>query len=150
MAKKKNRRDEEMRTDDARRMEDARMADDSARADERESGMPGGGRGRRDAVGRSGVYPESATERPSSDAPVRTQNAWGQGERGAEGYEDSGTSELASSEEIRRRIERDRQSASQRSSEEGRSGERQRSRESADQRSRESGGQRSRGDQRSR
>jgi len=110
--------------------------------DERESGMPGGGRGRRDAVGRSGVYPESASERPSADAPVRNQNAWGQGKRGAAGYEDSGSSELASSEEIRRRIERDRQSASQRSGEEERSAERQRSRES--------GGEGSGGDQRSR
>ena len=183
MAKKKNRRDDERRADDAR------VADDSARGDDRESGMPGGGRGRRDAVGRSGVYPESASERPSADAPVRNQNAWGQGERGAglclaaealdrlaeaaldaavgqgrdhrhrlevaqvhqrgaAGYEDSGSSELASSEEIRRRIERDRQSASQHSSDEERSGERQRSPDGGDQRSR--GDQHSRSDQRSR
>jgi hypothetical protein len=131
MARKKNRPENEQR------------ADDASRRDERESGMPGSGRGRRDAVGRSGVYPESATERPSRDAPVRTENAWGQGERGAAGYQDSGTSEMASSEEIRRRIERDRQSASQRSDEDQRSGTEQRSgheqstsdRRSSDQRS---------------
>ncbi len=102
MARKKKSRDDE------RRAASAREADESTRRDERESGMPGGGAGRRDVVGRSGVYPESASERPSADAPVRTENAWGQGERGAAGYEDSGTSELASSEEIRRRIEEDR------------------------------------------
>src|SRR5919201_6169126 len=60
----------------------------------RESGMPGGGQGRRDDVGRSGVYPMSAKERPATDAAVRTEAAWGQGERGAEGYNDSGGSEL--------------------------------------------------------
>ena len=60
----------------------------------RESGLPGGGQGRRDVVGRSGVYPASATERPSGDAEVRTPAAWGQGERGAEGYNDAGGSEL--------------------------------------------------------
>ncbi|HEU4586238.1 MAG TPA: hypothetical protein VFT57_04645 [Gemmatimonadaceae bacterium] len=104
--------------DDERRADSAREAENSTRRDERESGMPGGGAGRRDAVGRTGVYPQSASERPSSDAPVRTENAWGQGERGAAGYEDSGTSELASSEEIKRRIEHDRQSASSRSDDE--------------------------------
>ena len=61
---------------------------------QRESGRPGGGQGRRDVVGRSGVYPMSATERPSPDAEVRGQMAWGQGERGAEGYFDAGGSEL--------------------------------------------------------
>lgn len=66
-------------------------ADDEAR---RESGEPGGGQGRRDEVGRSGVYPMSGSERPPGDAEIRTQAAWGQGERGAEGYEDAGGSEL--------------------------------------------------------
>jgi hypothetical protein len=101
--------------------DDQQRADDPSRRDERESGMPGGGSGRRDAVGRSGVYPESASERPSSDAPVRTEKAWGQGERGAAGYQDSGASEMASSEEIRRRVERDRQRASHSSDEDQRS-----------------------------
>lgn len=115
MAKKKKSSDKE------RRANSGREAENSTRRDERESGMPGGGAGRRDAVGHTGVYPQSASERPSPDAPVRTENAWGQGERGAAGYEDSGSSELASSEEIRRRIERDRQSESSRTDEAHRS-----------------------------
>jgi hypothetical protein len=60
---------------------------------DRESGAPGGGQGRRDEVGGSGVYPASAGEAPA-DAVIRTPAAWGQGVRGAEGYEDSGSSEL--------------------------------------------------------
>jgi hypothetical protein len=68
----------------------------------RESGMPGGGQGRVDEVGRSGVYPASGPMPTSSDAPVRGQASWGQGERGAEGYEDSGTSEIVSEQEAER------------------------------------------------
>ena len=58
-----------------------------------ESGEPGGGRGRRDEVGGSGVYPASAGNAPA-DAVPRTQAEWGQGERGAAGYDDAGSSEL--------------------------------------------------------
>jgi hypothetical protein len=71
-----------MRTDDESK--DARA--------KRESGEPGGGAGRRDEVGGSGVYPASAGHAPA-DAEVRTQAAWGQGERGPAGSEDSGSSE---------------------------------------------------------
>ena len=60
----------------------------------RESGMPGGGAGRRDETGLSGVYPASQAEKASPDAPLRGEAEWGQGERGAAGYEDSGDSEL--------------------------------------------------------
>ena len=59
----------------------------------RESGMPGGGVGRVEEVGRSGVYPASGPL-PPGDAAVRTQAEWGQGERGVEGYEDHGWSEV--------------------------------------------------------
>jgi hypothetical protein len=59
----------------------------------RESGLPGGGAGRRDEVGGSGVYPASAGRAPAG-AEVRTQAAWGQGERGAAGAEDAGSSEI--------------------------------------------------------
>lgn len=59
-----------------------------------ESGNPGGGQGRRDDVGRSGVYPMSGPH-PAGEAPIRTEAAWGQGERGAAGYEDHGSSELS-------------------------------------------------------
>lgn len=47
----------------------------------------------RDEVGRSGVYPASGPL-PDREAPIRRQMEWGQGERGAAGYEDSGSSEL--------------------------------------------------------
>ena len=60
---------------------------------ERESGLPGGGSGRKDEVGRSGVYPMSGPH-PSGDAPIVTPASWGQGKRGAPGYEDHGESEL--------------------------------------------------------
>lgn len=60
----------------------------------RESGAPGGGQGRRDVVGESHVYPASGGPTPAGEAEVRTMAAWGQGKRGAPGYEDSGGSEL--------------------------------------------------------
>lgn len=59
----------------------------------RESGLPGGGQGRRDEVGRTGVYPASGPL-PEGDAEYRGQMEWGQGVRGAVGYYDSGPSEL--------------------------------------------------------
>ncbi|HET8654844.1 MAG TPA: hypothetical protein VFL93_04980 [Longimicrobiaceae bacterium] len=65
---------------------------------ENDPGEPGGGAGRRDEVGGSGVYPASAGSAPS-DSQIRTQNTWGQGDRGAAGYEDSGSSELHFSKE---------------------------------------------------
>ncbi len=58
-----------------------------------ESGLPGGGVGSREAPGHTGVYPLSASEGASPDAPVEGEMAWGQGKRGAEGYFDSGDSE---------------------------------------------------------
>jgi len=77
-----------MRTDDESKDAEAK----------RESGLPGGGAGRRDEVGGSGVYPASAGNAPP-DAEIRTQAAWGQGDRGPAGYEDAGSSELSFSEE---------------------------------------------------
>lgn len=58
-----------------------------------DSGLPGGGVGRREQPGRTGVYPMSSSEGASPDAPLQNENAWGQGERGAAGYNDSGDSE---------------------------------------------------------
>lgn len=69
--------------------------DRKRREEQRESGLPGGGAGRRDEVGGSGVYPMSGSERPKDpNAPIRDQASWGQGSRGAAGYEDSGESEI--------------------------------------------------------
>lgn len=63
-------------------------------AQRRESGQPGGGAGRRDEVGPTGVYPMSGGIPPGKHLEIRTPAAWGQGERGAAGYYDSGGSEL--------------------------------------------------------
>ena len=67
---------------------------DEALRQRRESGRPGGGQGRRDRVGRTGVFPVSAMEGASGQAVVHPEPAWGQGERGAAGYENHGQSEL--------------------------------------------------------
>jgi hypothetical protein len=69
-------------------------ASDTDAERKRESGMPGGGQGRKDRIEKSGVYPVSALEDASPDAMVHGEASWGQGERGAAGYEDSGGSEL--------------------------------------------------------
>ncbi len=60
----------------------------------RESGMPGGGQGRKDKIEKSGVYRVSDMKDASPDAMVHGEASWGQGDRGAAGYEDSGGSEL--------------------------------------------------------
>jgi hypothetical protein len=60
----------------------------------RESGRPGGGAGRRDEVGPTGVYPMSGGIPEGHHLEVRTPASWGQGKRGAEGYNDAGGSEL--------------------------------------------------------
>lgn len=61
---------------------------------QRESGQPGGGAGRRDDVGRTGVYPISGEERPGGDAKMRPLGEWAGGDRGIAGYQDSGGSDL--------------------------------------------------------
>ncbi|MGH7444528.1 MAG: hypothetical protein ACREKM_06615 [Longimicrobiales bacterium] len=68
------------------------MTDDRkprARRQDQESGEPGGGAGRRDEAGGSGVYPASGSDAPE-DAVVRTPGEWGKGAGGVE----SGPSEL--------------------------------------------------------
>ncbi len=76
-------------------------------APDQESGMPGGGRGRKDETGRSGVYPVSHMGGASPQATTRGEMEWGQGERGAEGYYDHGDSEVVTvpAEEQPRRTE---------------------------------------------
>jgi hypothetical protein len=48
----------------------------------------------RDEVGHSGVYPASSMEQAPDDAQTQGEASWGQGERGAKGYNDSGGSEI--------------------------------------------------------
>ncbi len=59
----------------------------------RDSGEPGGGAGRKEEVGGSGVYPMSGPH-PGGPAQVQPAASWGQGDRGAAGYGDAGHSEL--------------------------------------------------------
>ena len=59
-----------------------------------ESGLPGGGVGRMETPGRTGIYPVSADQGASGDAPVQGEEAFGQGDRGEAGYQDSGGSEI--------------------------------------------------------
>lgn len=80
--------------------------------EKRESGMPGGGAGRTDEVGKSGVYPVSQMEGADPGAVVHGESSFGQGERGAEGYNDSGTSEIVFLDEERKGNEDDRQDQS--------------------------------------
>lgn len=70
-----------------------------------QSGEPGGGagQGRVDRVGESGVYPASGPY-PPDDAELQGMASWGQGERGAKGYEDHGESEIWYTEEERKEI----------------------------------------------
>lgn len=75
-------------------MEKREKRDRGAGESKRESGLPGGGAGRKDEVGGSGVYPMSGPH-PSGDAPLIPEHAWGQGRLGAAGYEESGGSALA-------------------------------------------------------
>lgn len=88
-----DRRMKRMAEDVAESIHGVRDVQNHLRIKRDESGMPGGGAGRIDRVGRSGVYPASGPM-PEGDAEVETMAAWGQGERGAEGYEDHGESEL--------------------------------------------------------
>lgn len=79
-----------------RERDDAR-ASDRAQDDREQSGRPGGGAGRRDVVGKGdkGIFPASADpDEIPGDATAQGMASFGQGERGAAGYEDSGGSEL--------------------------------------------------------
>lgn len=57
------------------------------------AGKPAVKTGMIDEVGHSGVYPMSGPH-PPGDAPAVWPGSWGQGKRGAAGYEDHGESEL--------------------------------------------------------
>lgn len=74
-------------------MNDISRSIDNEEESKCESGVPGGGKGRKDEVGRSGVYPMSGPH-PVGNAEIKQQASWGQGERGAAGFEDHGGSAL--------------------------------------------------------
>jgi|GEM_PF-520742 len=59
----------------------------------RESGLPGGGQGRIDVVGRTGVYPASGPL-PEGTAEVKTPGTWVHGQRDELGREVEGGSEI--------------------------------------------------------
>jgi len=75
--------------DEKRPEEQARDSSENRGSDEMRSG-----RGRKDEVGRSGVYPFTRQDAPK-DAAVRLAGSFGQGERGGSGYQDHGGSELS-------------------------------------------------------
>lgn len=78
---------------DANQQDEDQTQQAGQQADQRQdSGMPGGGVGRREDPGHTGVYPMSSSEGASPGAPLQNENAWGQGDRGAAGYNDSGDS----------------------------------------------------------
>ncbi len=66
----------------------------SQQQNQNDSGLPGGGVGRKEGPFNTPVYPVSADAGASGDAQVESENAWGQGQRGAAGYQDSGGSGL--------------------------------------------------------
>ncbi|HEX5081066.1 MAG TPA: hypothetical protein VFY40_03405 [Blastocatellia bacterium] len=74
--------------------EKKKRASKSEEEKKRESGLPGGSKGRKDVIGRTGVFPVSRSEGASPDALVHDEMSFGQGERGAAGYYDHGESEI--------------------------------------------------------
>lgn len=60
----------------------------------RDTGNPGGGAGRVDRVGETGIWPASGPTPEGRDMPIVTQAELGQGARGATGAADSGSSEI--------------------------------------------------------
>ncbi len=67
--------------------------DDYRQPVSKDAGNPGDTGIEIEEAGGSGVYPMSGPM-PKGDAPVRGEEAWGQGPAGEAGYEDSGSSEI--------------------------------------------------------
>ncbi len=53
-----------------------------------------------DKVGKTNVYPVSEMKGAEDDAKIHDEQSFGQGKRGAEGYNDSGASGIISDEKI--------------------------------------------------
>ncbi|HJT77404.1 MAG TPA: hypothetical protein VJ739_09410 [Gemmataceae bacterium] len=65
-----------------------------------DTGLPGGGQGRKDETGITNVYPASGPAQPPGDAKLQPMGTWGQAGRGPEGYNDSGSSEIIPNERL--------------------------------------------------
>ncbi len=63
-------------------------------AEKGDKGLPGGGKGRKDETGITNVYPASGPVTPPGDAKLQPMGTFGQADRGPEGYQDSGGSEI--------------------------------------------------------
>ncbi len=63
----------------------------------------GSGRGRKDETGITGVYPAFGPAAPPGDAPLQPMGTFGQGDRGPQGYQDSGSSEIIPNERFTRK-----------------------------------------------
>lgn len=72
----------------------SKSKDQPAPKPESDRGLPGGGAGRKDETGLTNVYPASGPMVPPGDARLQPLGTWGQGDRGPEGYNDSGDSEI--------------------------------------------------------
>lgn len=78
-----------------------KQSDRKARAGKNESGNPGGGVGRVDDVGRTGIWPVSGPVPEGRDMPIVSQAELGQGTRGPAGAADSGGSETRAEDVVR-------------------------------------------------
>lgn len=54
-----------------------------------DSGLPGGGVGRREAPGKTGVYPLSASQDANPDSPLQSEGSFGQSDRGTKGHSEA-------------------------------------------------------------
>ncbi len=75
--------------------EDTTGAGNEQAVGEGPGGMPGGGVGRREDPGQTGVWPASAADAPDA-AAVRSEGAWGRGAGGGENQTEAGSSEPVS------------------------------------------------------
>jgi len=87
---------------DKMRRKEAELARKAAK--QGDTGRPGDGRGRgrRDVTGITNVYPASGPVKPPADAKAQPMGTFGQGDRGPQGFEDSGSSEIIPTQRLAR------------------------------------------------
>lgn len=86
---------EQQNTSDADQQQASQQAaGQQSQQNQNDSGLPGGGVGRKEGPFNTPVYPVSSDAGASGDAKIENENAWGQGKLGAAGYQDSGGSSL--------------------------------------------------------